>query len=388
MTANTISTGQLPNKLITCQRSGLPLAKIEALCSMGWPFLSASTLERLIHPIYSLSLEQLIARLRGQLQTAEQTAWTLNDSEVREISLSMSAIMYSLDAMWLPSPEASIKIEPSLPSIGVATGSAGRLLVLASWYHYVTSKRMEFPIYRTSKLNENLDWKNYGTWLDDAFAIRAEWESGRTELEREDLLKKRTAALLTVKSENIYKRIDFNKVWNWIDIQFIQDGRYPAGRRETFKSIFMKGDLSPEDWLLDDVEDLQLAITECCDIGNEISFFINTRLNAIKSIIRDFYGSFTLLSSTAAEITSDVSMTHNEREKTGEFFAAFDDKIAALEEQGIELPPAPKRESFASLGLFLKAQAEWNILNRRLAARAKQKASTAGQQSSQQASDL
>lgn len=372
-------SSNLPTKIITCTRSGLPLARVEALCSNGWPFLSASSLDRLIHPIYSFPLDKLILRTKEQLQAAEQTDWMIDDRLITELSLSLSAIMYAIDGMWTPSAEAAYKQEPSLPCLGTVTGSASRLLSLASWYHFATSKRMSFPLYRPSRLNDNLKWENFASWLDDAFEIKDDWEAGRTELERDDLLKKRTEALLTVKSEAVYKRIDFNKVWNWIDIQLIQDGRYGTGRRETFKTIFMKGDTSPEDWILDDIEDLQLAITECCDIGNEITFFINNRLNQIKAVVSDFYSSFTLLSHSVNDVTSEQAMTQLEKEKTGDFFKKFDSQLLAMQNASIELPPAPQRGSFASLAHFLKAQAEWNILKRRADAQAAKVSATQGE---------
>lgn len=355
-----------PHKLIHCQRSGILLAKVEALCSNGWPLLSAPTFEHLVHPVYSFPLDKLILRYKEQLSLAEQAEWCLADRELTELGLTMSATMYAIDCIWQPSIEAAYKQQPSLPCLATIAGSAARLLSLSCWYHYATSKRMSFPLYRISALNNNLGWENFSVWLDDAFEIKADWEAGRTQLERDELLKKRTDALLTVKAEHVYKRIDFTKVWNWIDIQLVKDGRYPAGRRETFKSIFMKGDVTPEDWLVDDVEDLQFAIVECCDIGNEITFFINTRLNSIKAVIEDFYGSFTLLTHSVDDVSDDC-MTLLESEKTNAFFSNFDKKLEALQDSGIELPPAPKREGFASLGLFLKAQAEWNILSRRAA---------------------
>lgn len=349
----------LPEKTIYCARSGLPLAKVTALCSQGWPFLNTMS-GQMIHPLYDLELGVLIHRLKDRESKAQEVGWMLEDSHIKDIAVCMSAIMYRLDAMWMPpSSDSFHKIEPSLPGTSVVVGSAKRLADLASWYHFATSKRMSFPIYRTSKKNSNLGWENFKDWLDTAWLIRDEWEKGRSESERLSLLKKREEALQTVKGEDIYKRIDFQKVWNWIEIQLAAAPQYPAGRRETFKSLFMRGDLSPEDWTTDDVEDLQFAITECCDIGNEITFFINKRLNGIKAGISDFYGSFTLITRVAGSVNPEE--TPEEREKTAQFFSDYDSRAANLE----ELPPEPKRESFASMAKFIQAQAQWRILSRR-----------------------
>lgn len=362
--ANRVTSSPMPgapNKLLTCARTGLALATITTLCSNGWPLLGHPTFNSMIHPVFGFPLDKLIVRFKHQLVLAEDTAYCLQAFEMRELALSMSAIMYSLDCMWTPAPDAAYKQEVSLPSEAIIVGCGSRLLKLASWYHYATSKRLDFPLYRVSKLNENMNWENFKSWLDTAFEIKVEWEEGRDELAQEEELRAKTIALHTISAASLYKKIDLTKVWNWIDIQLAQDGRYVAGRRETFKTIFLKGDLSPEDWTRDDIEDVQLAIVECCDIGNDINFFINARLQAIKAIIEDFYSSFTLLNQAVGDVSSALDMSPQEQARSNEFFAGFDRRAELL----TELPAAPKRESFASLGLFLKATAQHNILSKR-----------------------
>lgn len=361
----TINTNTvLPTELISCPRSGLPLASVTALCAHGWPLLS-SFQTTLLHPIYGFPLEKLIVKLDTDLRMAEQIEWCSLDSEQTEIRLTMSAIMYALDAIWLPPVEATHlwkQLEPSLPAWAVAIGTGSRLVKLANWYHYATSKRLSFPSYRLSRQNNNLDWQNFATWLDDAFEIKTQWEAGKDKLAHDEELRRRSAALLEVKAEHIYKRIDFNKVWNWVDIQMKQDPKYPAGRRETFKTIFMRGEHAPEEWTIDDIEDVEFAILETCDMGNEISFFINNRLRQIKAVITDFYSSFTLLSSVSNQgLDALDAVTPAEQAATSAFFTSFDKRAAELD----TLPEAPKRESFASYAKFLQAQAQWNILKRR-----------------------
>lgn len=354
----------LPTKIIHCPRSGLPLATVTTICSHGWPLLSAFQ-TTLLHPIYNFPIEKLIIKLDSELREAEQVAWCIDPTGETEIRLTMSAIMYALEAIWQPPVEATHlwkQLEPSLPSWAVAIGTGGRLVKLASWYHYATSKRLEFPRYRISTQNSNTKWENFAAWLDEAFEIKTDWEQGRDKLSHEEELRKRSAALLEVRADSVYKRIDFNKVWNWIDVQMAQYPAYPAGRRETFKTIFMKGDQSPEEWTVDDIEDVHFAIVETCDIGNEICFFINNRLRQIRAVIEDFYSSFTLLSKVSGEgIDALDAVTPAEQAASSNFFSSFDKRASELE----TLPEAPKRESFASYPKFLQAQAQWNILKRR-----------------------
>lgn len=365
----------LPTKIISCPRSGLPLASVSAICSHGWPLLSAFQ-ANLLHPIYGFPIEKLVVKLETELRTAEQVAWCVDAGMETEIRLTMSAMMYALETIWQPPVEATHlwkQLEPSLPSWAVAIGTGARLLKLASWYHYATSKRLSFPLYRISTANNNLYWQNFAAWLDEAFEIKAQWETGKNKFAHEAELAKRTAALQEVRAEHIYKRIDFNKVWNWVDVQMSQFPAYPAGRRETFKTIFMKADQAPEEWTLDDIEDVHFAIVETCDMGNEISFFINNRLRQIRLVIEDFYSSFTLLSSVSADGMSALDdVTPQEQAATTAFFTSFDKRATELD----ALPEPPKRESFASFPKFLQAQAQWNILKRRYDLASKQPIST------------
>lgn len=349
----------LPNKIIYCQRSGLPLVSVIALCSMGWPMLS--TLQTaMIHPIYANSLERNIAQLKSALQAAEDIAWQCYEREERELQLLCSAIMYQLGAMWEPAEGSIHQIEPSLPSWPVTVGCGKRLASVASWYHHATSKRMKFPIYRVTRTAGNTKWENFGAWIDEAFEIKKEWEKGRSENVLKELdAKNREDAMETVHAERLYGRVDFNKVWNWVETQMAEHKEYPASRRVTFKDLFMNGDLHPEDWTADDVEDLQFALTESCELGNDIMFFINTRLRGIKSIIQSFWGNFMLVGSR--EDGPQFEMSENEKEKTAAFLSEYDSRAAALE----ELPPEPQQSAFENKALFYQAQARWNILKRR-----------------------
>ena len=352
----------MPSKIIYCTRSGLPLAEVNTLCTHGWPFLS-SFQSTLIHPIYAFPLEKLLIKLENSLQELERKDWKADSLvEQQELSLTMSAILYSTNSIWTPlSSERGY--EPSLPSYPIAIGTGFRLLNHASWYWHLTSKRLALPTFRPTFAAGNTHWENFSAYLEACESVREEWEKGRKRYETEEERKRKLDAVKEIKTANIYKRIDFVKVWNWIDAQISQSPKYPAGRRETLKAIFLSGDMNPEEWIADDIDDLSEAVFDLCDQGNEITHFIRTRLGHIRDTINNFYGSFTLLSSVAAENNAGgtASPTETLTTQEQEFFESFDEKVMNLE----ELPPPPKRESFATLALFLKAQAQHNILARR-----------------------
>lgn len=113
--------------------------------------------------------------------------------------------------------------------------------------------------------------------------------------------------------------------------------------------------LAPEEWLPDDVDDLSEAIAEHCDIGNEIMFFVRNRLQLIRDQITEFYGSFTIVSTKL----SSESLTQSDKE--AELLQEYDRRVGALE----TLPTPPQQKDFATLVLFLRAQAQYNILKSR-----------------------
>jgi hypothetical protein len=257
-------------------------------------------------------------------------------------------------------------IIPSLPNKAVITGTARRLFNLAGWYHHLTSGRLSLPMYSVSKLNNNLQWDNFKVWCDDSFAIKKEWSLGRAELDINSEIEARKAETNEVFATDVYRKLDFNKVWSWMELQILADGRYPPGRVTTFRSVFKTGLVTPEDWTTDDIDDVSLAVIECCDCSNDIMIFITKRLNSIRAAIDDFYSSFTLLGSTKSVMNKDTTV--KEALVTAEFLGNYDKQAEAIS----ELPAAPRREDYDSLGKFLKASAEHNILAKRFALKASQ----------------
>ena len=350
--------------IISCSRSGLQLCKVELLCGSAWPLVHS--IERdILHPYYGRSLEFLLTRLNEQLMVAANDGWNCEEHRKQDLQVLCSAVMYNMGAMWLPSEGSSHTIEPSVPLWSVVTGSGRRLAIIAGWWHYATSKRMKLPKYRITTTAGNVGWENFGAWLDAAFDVKQAWEKGNSELRTEAALQElndlRDSATEEIRAEHLYKKLDFRKIWNWVDVQLESSGKYAVGRRETFKTLFLKGDLDPELWSIDDIEDLQFAITECCDIGNDITFYINTRLNDIKALVVDFFSSFTIVGQSVNGVTPQ--QTKAEIEKEGQFFATFDKLANTL----LALPPEPSKKDYPSLGLYLKAKAEWNILSARFA---------------------
>jgi hypothetical protein len=335
-------------RTIYCQNSGVVLGNLEVKIFEGQlAYLEAHSDALYLHPFYRLNSIVLIKKLEDCLHRFQEQGWLGSHPEQLRLRLLTSAMMFNLD---------SIKqSQTSLPSFAVAAASAGRLLGISKWFFYVSSQRLAFPTYSVSKLNDNLEWQNFKHWIDSAYQIRQDWSSKSKELKRDAEQKAMSESLREIKSEH-YRRIDTKKVWNWIWLQL--EDKIHSGRIETFKNLFLNGDVEAHEWIIDDVDDLREATLLHCDTGNEIMFFIKKRLDGIAALVRDFYSSFTIVSRISSE-NFGTEGGHTPEEAL--FFSEFDIRAQALE----AMPEPPKREDFTSLGLFLKAQAQWNILSKR-----------------------
>lgn len=384
-------TTQNPNqRTLYCARSGVPLVTVSVASTTSgcWPIVNGNLLSSgLLHPIYGQSLNSLNKRLAQQIAQAEAINYFIYDKLATEMGLTMSAIMYAMNCMWKPAftehthsrafnaSSSSLQLEPSLPSAGILAGTAIRLLDVSEWYANLATKKDYFPLWRVSRRAGNLNWHGYAGWLDAAMDIVDDFNEGKLRRENEELKRERADALRTVNSAHVMRRIDYRKVWGWIDIQLAQGG-IAIGRRTTWKAMFMSGDSRPEDWLVDDIEDLQEAICEHCDIGNTITGFITQRLRTIKSMIVEFYSGFTI-------IDKNQVTTPQESLATGHTLAPFEVQASQL----TELPPAPERSHFMTVGQFLKAQAQHNIL-KKLWERKQAEAKTAPAQQTHSVADL
>ena len=334
---------------IYCQRSGIAIAQVRTLCVDGFPFIKR--MEGLLyHPMYNRNLDSLLALLRKDLASAREENWILQGPAAQHAALCMSAILYNLGAL--------NDDYACLPCEKVVIGSGARLLALANWYHHATTKRLTLPRYRPHRDNLNVGWDNLSGWLEACEEVRTVWETGKDANKRAaDLSALTEKTQLAVRT----KRNDLPGTWNWIAVQL--SGNYPDGRIHTWQDLWMNGDIEQEKWCLDDVEDLMFAITECCDVGNEVMHYVSGRIKHLKEMIRDFYSSFTILS--PRNLTGDASahpdLSEAERAKEKEFFSEFDAQASRL----TELPPEPQRKDFASMALFIKAQAQHRLLARR-----------------------
>ena len=353
-------TPSTATRVLHCSRSGLPLATFQLCIVEGsGPFLERFNDAAILHPFYSLHSSVLIKKLEDSLTQAEMLEWSLSEHQKQRLQLLVSAIMFDLSC---------IKQDRAcLPSFQIAVGSAQRLLKISRWFWFVSSQRLSFPIYSVSAKNGNLEWENFRYWLDSAFEIKGAWAHKSRELRKEAELKQTQETLDALKKQSIYRRLDLRKVWRWIYLQC--EGKVPEGRLKTWEPLFLEGDVNSHEWLAEDVHDLQNAIIDCCDLGNEIMYFIRERLTGILGLIRDYYSGFTLVSAAGQEAFGNSQ--HGQTQQETEFLNEFDAKIEHLSELGKE----PQRKDFATTALFLKAQATYNIMKRRWELAQKRKAS-------------
>ncbi len=256
---------------LLCKRSGLTLATLSLCIGEGHQlYLSEWSQSITLHPFYNLPHNLITKKLEDALIQGESKEWNLSEKEQQKIQLLCSALMHEMGC---------IKQDRAcLPGFPIALAGAPQLGRLANWFHSVSSRRFSFPLYSISQQNNNLQWENFRFWLEGAESVLNNWAKKRNLLESEAQLRSTEDALTTLRSR-VYKRVDLNKVWNWIQLQI--KGHGIDHRISVWNDLFMNGDLEPENWLQDDVDDLVEAILEYCNIGNEIMHFIQQRLKGI-----------------------------------------------------------------------------------------------------------
>lgn len=343
--------------ILKCSRSGVPMLEITTLIGGGaWPLLNTPQFTRAIHPIYARPLHAIIGRMGDCAAALEDAGYIFaHEAQYLEAALTISAGLHAISAIWEPHIDSTKVPEPSLPSEAVTVSCLRRTHQLLSWYHFMTSKRLSFPLYRPTVSNTNEHWENLASWLDACDDIKCEWELGRSTRDIDADIEARKEAQEYVSVAHMVEKIDHRKVWNWIHIQLNADGRYAAGRIKTFETIYLSGEREPERWTQDDIEDVQQAIMECCDVRNDVYQFVVLRLRRIAASIADFFGGFNVLDTPVHTVTTQ------EKEKTEALLADYDAQLIGLD----KMPDAPQREQFASLALYLRANAQHNILSRR-----------------------
>ena len=330
--------------VLHCRFSGTPLLSVTPLIGQ-WPELLKPI--EVIHPIYKQPIKYLLARLNTLHQLQTVNGWSLDSGTLLEQKLLMSAAMLKLDAL-------KISV-PSLPLDSIAIGCLPRFYELVSWYVEKTTQRQALPIYHVSVLNPK--WETLGAWIDALDTIKDEWENT---VRKVSLLDSDTIddANAEVKDSVVYQKLDFRKVWVWIDCQIRKE--YAAGRIETFKSIFYSAEQNPEDWLPDDIDDLGEAIFKHCDHGNIVYHFISMRLNRIRHSINSFYGSFFIIESPEA-FGKSFAASHV---RTTQEDSLLEELDTALREDSNSLI-RPERNNFPNQVAYMKALAKYNLLLKR-----------------------
>lgn len=330
---------------VNCAVSGVVLGTLEVSIVEGnIPFVQNFNEVQLLHPFFGQTDYNLMKKFDESLKWFAENGWQPNIPQLSRLQILMSATMHRMEALKQETQ--------TLPSYAITAGCAHRLYALAKWYLMETSRRSALPLYSVAKRNDNLQWENLRYWLDEVSEIRERWRSRTAEIERESELRAKETALRDIMSSHS-RRVSLKNVWSWLELQLkmaIKDGRIA-----TWKSLFMTGDLAPEDWLADDVDDLAEAVAEHCDIGNEIMYFVRSRLQTIREQITDFYDSFTIVR------TSVASIVHQNNEKEDALLQEYDAKLEILG----ELPPPPQQRDFATVGLYLRARSQHSILKSR-----------------------
>lgn len=329
---------------INCRKTGVTLGILQvAIIEGAAPFVQNFDEVQLVHPFFGTSDYHLLGKLRESLDFCWERSWEVDQRHIERVQILMVAIM---DRLGCYRAETAV-----LPATDVAVGSSHRLWHLANWWMTSTTRRIVLPQFYVSRRNGNDRWQNFRSWLDAAFEHKTQWESQKKRLETEEELKIRESAAKEVRKIGS-RRQNLTKIWNWVELQLRE--HVHSGRLRTFKELFFTADISPENWIKDDIDDFAEALMEHTDIGSELALFVRDRVELMYAAQEEFYSGFMVVNK-AQQLFTEVK-TQREEAAENALFADLDAEVSQWE----SLPPPPDERQFAgNLVAKLKANAQY-----------------------------
>ena len=330
------------SQTIYCRISGIPLISITNLSGGVWPLVTKFE-HNVLHPLYEVETETLIAKLKNLCNQASLQSYNLSENSAQQLQLTMSAVLYRMGCLALAHGKPA-----GLPGTGILIGSAEPLLDIASW-HLKLVKKPALPKYRPANA-----WMNFSAWIESAKQIKDDWHAAKKTAE--DKLEDALNADRDIRK--VYQKLDSKKVFNWITEQCKHE--VPIGRLATMQSLFCADIVNPLEWLSDDVDDITEVVSKYCDPSHDIIHYVMTRCHNIRETIREYNSGFTLLTSTDAP-----SKLLDNPEQLARETDAINNTMRELREAAenlTEKPVPPSRSQYPKLIDWLKAQAEYNML--------------------------
>lgn len=324
---------------IHCQYSGVYIGKLDYMVVAGhMPYLSHWDKMAAMHPIFSFPTSKLLAfsrsewnRLAGAVEDEQAT-----EQETTLLRVCFLAVLHSLD---------SVKQEsPSLPPMHIVQTQMQRLFKLAFWYHYLDSKRFNFPRLKINKANQNTAFTNISDYIDLCFDIRQDYEEGVNDLVETEKIAAAERALLALRNSWITPASN-KALWRWISANL--PDKYEADKQGWMPTIFCGTDSKILSFEKEDIILLEEIITSEMPIGTPILSAVRTRLDFIIKTYTDHKEAFTV------------------------DFDDFDLDESMVQARSVSIAPAsmeaPKASDFPTKIAYIKANALYYLQQRAIA---------------------
>jgi hypothetical protein len=225
--------------------------------------------------------------------------------------------------------------QPSLPRIRVVQDNIERLFKLAAWKFWLESQRFKFPVLSLSKLNDNLDFKGVGDYLDVCYSIRTDYEQGVTEAKEEAKLRETERALEALNNTWITP-VSRKILWRWIKSHL--PDKYSPDAEGWLQTLFLGGKVTILSFEKEDIQLSEEIIVSSMPHGTGIGRAVRSRLEEISSTWNAHYEAWEIIEEDATDIW--VNGERQEARDPG---------------------PEPRLETFSSRGSWLQAMAKWRI---------------------------
>lgn len=335
-----------------CQLTGLQVGTLALNTTAGHlPYLSHWKEMVVRHPVFSLQEHRLLAFARAEYSRLAKAAddGEATAAEETQLQVCFLAVLHTLGA---------IKQEiPALPPLHVVQNNMARLFAIAYWHLHLDSQRFRFPSYKINKLNANSDFSSIKDYLDLCFDVKDRYEHEVNEIDEQAKVDEADRALKALRNSWVTP-VSNKQLWRWVRANL--PGKYEADAQGWMSTLFLGTERAILGFDKEDIALLVEIITNECPRGTGVMHAVTERLDAITKVYTDNKEAF------------DVDFEEYEESEP----------LAAL--RAASLAPAsapaaqPRKQDFAKMSDYLKANALWYLQQRAQEKKAERNATQVG----------
>lgn len=311
-----------------CRYTGVPIGLLHVQTVAGaLPYLSHWKEMQAAHPLFSLPPAKLLAFTRSTQQQLAALS-ELEDPDAvtaheKLLQIAFVAVLHSL---------GSIQQErAALPALELVQTQLQRVFALAYKKQILASKRLSFPTFKISRINQNEAFENIAEYLTSCFDVMNAFERGVQDAVEEEKVRLAEEAMRKLRDSWIVP-VGKKSLWKWVRAH-LAGTKYEADAAGWISTLFLGAQKTVLEFDSDETDLMEDIILSTAPGGNGIMAAVRAHIASIRKLQQDNKEAFTV---DFGEYT------------TAEF----------------EPAPEPQQKDFATKVEWIRARARWHLQQR------------------------